>query len=58
MGRNRPLEFKTSIELEGSDRKGIVKDISKLISEEMNSNIRYFFLEVTEGALKARSNYT
>ncbi|MGB4604010.1 MAG: ACT domain-containing protein, partial [Bacteroidales bacterium] len=29
--------------------KGIVKDISKLISEELNSNIRYFFLEVTEG---------
>jgi GTP pyrophosphokinase len=49
---NRPLEFKTSIELEGSDRKGIVKDISKLISEEMNSNIRYFFLEVTEGTFK------
>ena len=46
---NRPLEFKTSIGLEGSDRKGIVKDISKLISEEMDSNIRYFFLEVTEG---------
>lgn len=46
---NRPLEFKTSIGLEGRDRKGIVKDISKLISEEMDSNIRYFFLEVTEG---------
>lgn len=41
------LGFKTGIRLNGTDKKGIVRDISRLISEELSLNIRSFKLETT-----------
>lgn len=43
------VEFKTFIAVEGIDRKGILRDISRIISEENNLNIRALNIEATEG---------
>ena len=45
--RNR--EFKVTIKLSGIDNKGIVKDVTMLISDEMNINIQRINIDSDEG---------
>jgi len=47
--QSNQIEFKTFIAIEGIDRIGIVRDITKLISDEKNLNIRALNIEATEG---------
>ncbi|MBN2729637.1 MAG: bifunctional (p)ppGpp synthetase/guanosine-3',5'-bis(diphosphate) 3'-pyrophosphohydrolase [Bacteroidales bacterium] len=44
------ITFKTGIQMYGIDRQGIVRDISKLVSEELNINISAFHLESTSAS--------
>jgi len=46
---NEVITFLTGIKINGIDKKGIVKDISRVISEDLNLNIRSFNLESSEG---------
>ncbi|MCX7696980.1 MAG: RelA/SpoT family protein [Bacteroidales bacterium] len=47
--KSNSIEFKTFIAVEGIDRIGILRDISRIISEENNLNIRALNIEATEG---------
>ena len=46
---NELITFLTGIRINGIDKKGIVKDISRVISEDLNLNIRSFNLQSIEG---------
>jgi GTP pyrophosphokinase len=46
---NEVITFLTGIRINGIDKKGIVKDISRVISEDLNLNIRSFNLQSSEG---------
>jgi len=50
------LFFLASIKIQGIDKMGIIKDVSRVISEELNVNIRTFLLEskdnIFEGEIK------
>lgn len=46
---NEVITFLTGIKISGIDKKGIVKDISRVISEDLNLNIRSFNLQSSEG---------
>jgi GTP pyrophosphokinase len=49
---NESITFLTGIQIRGIDKKGIVKDISRLISEDLNLNIRSFNLQSSEGVFE------
>jgi len=46
---NEIIRFLTGIKIAGIDKKGIVKDISRIISEDLNLNIRSINLQSSEG---------
>jgi len=46
---NELITFLTGIKISGIDKKGIVKDISRVISEDLSLNIRSFNLQSSEG---------
>jgi len=46
---NEIITFLTGIQIRGIDKKGVVKDISRVISEDLNINIRSFNLQSSEG---------
>ncbi|NVN96085.1 MAG: bifunctional (p)ppGpp synthetase/guanosine-3',5'-bis(diphosphate) 3'-pyrophosphohydrolase [Bacteroidetes bacterium] len=49
---NEDITFLTGIKITGIDKKGVVKDISRLISEDLNINIRSFNLQSSEGVFE------
>ncbi|MCX6230539.1 MAG: RelA/SpoT family protein [Bacteroidetes bacterium] len=46
---NEVITFLTGLKISGIDKKGIVKDISRIISEDLNLNIRSFNIQSSEG---------
>lgn len=46
---NEIIRFLTGIKIAGIDKKGIVKDISRVISEDLNLNIRSINIQSSEG---------
>jgi GTP pyrophosphokinase len=46
---NDVITFLTGIKINGIDKKGIVKEISRIISEDLNLNIRSFNIQSSEG---------
>ncbi|MFZ4413372.1 MAG: RelA/SpoT family protein [Bacteroidales bacterium] len=46
---NELITFLTGIEIKGIDKRGVVKDISRIISEDLNLNIRSFNIQSSEG---------
>jgi len=46
---NEIIRFLTGIKIAGIDKKGIVKDISRVISEDLNLNIRSIIIQSSEG---------
>lgn len=49
---NELITFLTGMKISGIDKRGIVKDISRVISEDLNLNIRSFNLQSSEGIFK------
>ena len=39
------FSFQTIIKIEGTDKIGIIRDVGRILSEEMNINIKSFHLE-------------
>lgn len=48
------ITFKTGIQMYGIDKQGVVKDISRIVSEELNLNISSFHLESTSGTFEGK----
>jgi len=46
---NELITFLTGIEIRGIDKKGVVKDISRIISEDLSLNIRSINIQSSEG---------
>ncbi|MEI6898887.1 MAG: ACT domain-containing protein [Bacteroidota bacterium] len=44
-----PVSFLTGIKLSGIDRIGMINDISRIISSDLNINIQYFHMDVLNG---------
>lgn len=48
------FSFQTIIKIEGTDKIGIIRDVSRILSEEMNINIKSFHLESKKDIFEGR----